>query len=209
MASLVAELILRSDGLRGGQDYHNTMLLTGAKSLSYPSTESQQSNSNIIKSRRSSIKLTHKKCYIWQTAETETIWGGLGTVKHLHLTNPTQQLTVLYQPWYHRCLTPVRCQFSLCVFVFLLSSRYRNSQSCFYTTSKLWKLEEFEVKYVRAAYHYYYWQRVFIWSKSPQTKLHSWTLHSQLVLIRTSQARSYLGQHYNKAFISYNFIIWG
>ena len=46
-------------------------------SVSYLWTESEelggcfkQSNSNIIKSRRSSIKSTRKKCYIWQTAET-------------------------------------------------------------------------------------------------------------------------------------------
>ena len=93
----------------------------------------------------------------------------------------------------------------------LLSWRCRNSHSCFSSTSKLWKSEEFEVKYVEnTAYHYYYWQQVFIWSRS----LHRQNcipghLHSQLVLIRTSQARSYLGQHYNKAYISYNFIIWG
>ena len=139
-------------------------------------------------------------------------WDYLRRTGHCETSSLDKSYSAVDSPLsavYHRCLTPVRCQFSLCVFVFLLSSRYRNSQSCFYTTSKLWKLEEFEVKYVRAAYHYYYWQRVFIWSKSPQTKLHSWTLHSQLVLIRTSQARSYLGQHYNKAFISYNFIIWG
>ena len=139
-------------------------------------------------------------------------WVVLGPVKYLHLTNPAQQSPVFYQRISSLSdPSTVSALFSLCFFVCLLSFRCWEIQILVIssTTSKLWKSEKFEVKYV---------ERLIIIITGSQVSFHQdltrqncipGQLHSQLVLIRTSQARSYLGLQYSKDFISCNFNIWG
>ena len=87
----------------------------------------------------------------------------------------------------------------------------RNSHSCFSTTSKL-------CLKVREVWSEICWEWLIIIITGSQFSfdpdLHRQNcipgqLHSQLGLIRTSQARSYLGLQYSKAFISFNFNISG
>ena len=103
----------------------------------------------------------------------ETLWNIFSW--QILLTRPQSSISA-----YHHCLTPVQPS-SLYVSLFVFSPRSSPRERRKIHILVVLRHQSFEnqrsLKWnmLRAAYHYYYWQLVFIWSRSPQTKLHSWT----------------------------------